>query len=214
MELVSGVSWRKRMSGGRRIGPAQLAGWMKQLCSAMEAAHARGIVHRDLKPENIMIADDDAAGRAIVLDFGLAKLRSERFDGGLTLSGAVMGTRGYMSPEQRAGRGIDAPTDVFALAVICAESLTGCRPPRAGASVEWLHSALQQAAPGWSPGSATIARSLEHGLAQQPSRRPTAGEFWRELSGALAEAAIDHASTPSQDEVETLSMPDRTKQVL
>ena len=208
MELVLGTSWRERLRSRRRIAPAQVSYWMKQLCSAIEAAHAKGIIHRDLKPENIMIADEDPMGRVIVLDFGLAKLRSESSDRDLTLSGAVMGTRGYMSPEQRAGRKIDTRTDVFALAVICAETLIGWRPPRAGASSQWVYEGLKRVGSGWT----ALGRSLERGLAEKPSRRPTVGEFWQELSSALAEAALQPASPVASDDVETISMPRGAKQ--
>lgn len=208
MELVLGTSWRERLRGSRKIVLAQISYWMKQLCSAMEAAHARGIIHRDLKPENIMIADEDPMGRVIVLDFGLAILRSEYSDHDLTLSGAVMGTRGYMSPEQRAGRKVDARTDVFALAVICAETLTGCQPPRAGASTQWLDASLKRVGPCWT----ALARSIKCGLAEHPSRRPTVGEFWQKLSSALAEAAVLPATPVSSDDVETLSMPGGAEQ--
>ena len=203
MELVAGASWRERLRDGRKIVLSQVSYWMKQLCSAVDAAHAKGIVHRDLKPENIMIGDGDPMGRVIILDFGLAKLRSGYTDRDLTLSGAVMGTRGYMSPEQRAGRKVDARSDVFALAVICAETFTGCRPPRAGASMQWLHASLKRS--GTCPDS--LARSLGRGLAEHPSRRPTAGEFWEMLSGALAEGAAQPGAAVAADDVETLSMP-------
>ena len=203
MELVAGASWRERLRDGRKIVLSQLSYWMKQLCAAVDAAHAKGIVHRDLKPENIMIGDGDPMGRVIILDFGLAKLRSAYADRDLTLSGAVMGTRGYMSPEQRAGRKVDARSDVFALAVICAETLTGCRPPRAGASAQWLRASLQRS--GTCPES--VVRSLVCGLAEHPSRRPTVGEFWQMLSGALAEGAVQPGAAASPDDVETLSMP-------
>jgi hypothetical protein len=202
MEMVTGTSWRERLRDGRRIGPTQVSYWMKQLCSAMEASHAKGIIHRDLKPENVMIANDDPMGRVVVLDFGLAKLRSGHLERGLTLSGLVMGTRGYMSPEQRAGRKVDARTDVFAIAVICAETLTGCRPPRAGASSQWLDVSLKRAGLGWNG----LARSIECGLAEHPSHRPTVGEFWQNLSSALLEAAVQPGASMSPDDVETVSM--------
>jgi hypothetical protein len=204
MELVAGKSWRQRLRGGRRIPINHVAYWMKQLCSAVEAAHAKGIIHRDLKPENIMIGDEDPLGRVIVLDFGLAKLRCEvsYSDLDLTVPGAVMGTYGYMSPEQRAGKKIDTRTDVFALAVICAETLTGRRPPPAGASSQWLNEAFKRAGLGWT----ALGRTIERGLAEHPSLRPTIGELWRELSSALAEAALQPATAVSPDDVETLSL--------
>jgi hypothetical protein len=203
MEMIPGASWRERLRADRIIGLARVSYWMKQLCSAIEAAHAKDIIHRDLKPENIMIADEDPMGRVVVLDFGLAKLRSAYSDRNVTFSGAVMGTRGYMSPEQRAGRKVDARTDVFALAVICAETLTGRRPPRAGASSQWLGEGLERAGLGRS----ALARSLELGLADHRLRHPTVSEFWQSLSSALADAAGQPATTVARDHVETLLMP-------
>lgn len=204
MELVAGKSWRERLRAGRNLSLPQVSHWMKQLCSAVEAAHAKGIIHRDLKPENLMISDEDPLGRVIVLDFGLAKLRSavSGTEYGLTATGAVMGTRGYMAPEQRAGRNIDTRADVFALAVICAETLTGCRPPTTGASPRWLRDALASA--GYD--SKTLRQNLERGLAPQSSARPTVAAFWQELSAALAESDRQPAAALSQDNVNTLTI--------
>jgi len=202
MELVPGVSWRERLRDRGGIPPAQLAHWMKQLCSAMEAAHAKGIIHRDLKPENIMITSADPMGRVIVLDFGLAKLREGNSSRDLTVTGPVMGTLGYMSPEQRAGRRVDAATDVFALAVICAETLTGRRPPRGGPSMRWLEEGLARAGPRWT----ALGGALERGLAEHPSRRPTVGELWRSLASALAEQDVQPSTAGSTDDVKTVTM--------
>lgn len=204
MELVVGKSWRERLRAGRSVSLVQVSHWMKQLCTAVEAAHAKDIIHRDLKPENLMISEEDPLGRVIVLDFGLAKLRSvmsdPEFD--LTVAGAVMGTRGYMAPEQRAGRNVDTRADVFALAVICAETLTGRRPPPNGASTQWLKESLASA--GYR--SESLGHSIQRGLAEQASARPTAGEFWQELSAALAKAALPPATALSQENVETLTI--------
>ncbi|SPE40043.1 hypothetical protein SBA3_360017 [Candidatus Sulfopaludibacter sp. SbA3] len=119
-----------------------------------------------------------------------------------------MGTRGYMSPEQRAGRKVDARADVFALAVICAETLTGRRPPQAGASSQWLHAGLRRVGIRWG----ALARSIECGLAAHASRRPDVSEFWQNLSSALAEEAVQPATLMAADDVETLSMPGGSEQ--
>lgn len=202
MEVVAGANWRERLRKRGRIAPAEVAHWMGQLCSAMEAAHARGIVHRDLKPENLMIAADEGMDRVVVLDFGLAKLRAAYEENELTVSGAVMGTRGYMSPEQRAGRKVDAATDVFALAVICAETLTGRRPPRSGASREWMEVGLRA----MGAGGSGLAVAIGGGLMLNPARRPSAGEFWQELAPVLAQAGAAPGFGISGDDVETLSI--------
>lgn len=202
MELIQGASWRERLGAGRRVELRLVSIWMEQLCAAVEAAHAKGIIHRDLKPANIMIAEEGPQGRVIVLDFGLAKFRSESANRDLTFSGAVMGTRGYMSPEQRVGKNIDARTDVFALTVICAETLTGCRPPRAGASVQWLSHSLDSVGLGRS----SLEGILERGLDKKSANRPSVSEFWQELSIALANSESRPAPLSSSEDAETMSM--------
>jgi serine/threonine protein kinase len=91
------------------------------LAEALTAAHRRGIVHRDLKPANVMIGED---GRVRLLDFGIAKFADTR----LTATGQILGTPGYMAPEQWRGEPLDARSDVWALGVLLYEMLTGERP--------------------------------------------------------------------------------------
>jgi len=202
MQLVDGASWRQQLRDGY-IPLQRLSSWMNQLCSAVEAAHTKGIIHRDLKPENIMIAATDSVDRVIVLDFGLAKIWSARSDAdNLTLPGMVMGTRGYMSPEQRTGRKVGSPGDVFAVAVICAETVSGRRPPRNGASRQWLRSALKHSGLGGS----LLERCLERCLLEQPSRRPLIAELRGEIAIALAEAQSRPAARARSDDVETISL--------
>jgi len=94
----------------------------RQLARALERAHEAGIVHRDLKPANVMITD---RGEVKLLDFGIAKLASGRT---LTQTGAIMGSSGYLSPEQIDGRGVDHRTDLWSLGVILYQMLSGERP--------------------------------------------------------------------------------------
>ncbi len=123
MEYVTGATWRANL---RRSGPFQplvSADLLDQLLAGVEAAHHASIIHRDLKPDNILIA----AGVVKILDFGLAKVRETEFTDpqSLTVAGAVMGTFGYMSPEQLMGEEVDERTDIYALGVIAFETLTG-----------------------------------------------------------------------------------------
>ena len=133
MELVEGKTLRELLAAGQLATRKSLE-IAVQVADALAKAHAAGILHRDLKPDNVMISKD---GYVKILDFGLAKLAEP--DGGqsserstmarpLTGSGVVLGTAGYMSPEQAAGRETDFRSDQFALGAILFEMATGARP--------------------------------------------------------------------------------------
>ncbi len=115
-----------------RTGPmpvAQAIPILIQLCHGLQHAHDQGVLHRDLKPENVMLVPEPNRERAVVMDFGLAK---ERISGGeltkLTQTGIVLGTPEFMSPEQIRGKSIDQRSDIYALAVLAFELLTGELP--------------------------------------------------------------------------------------
>ncbi len=126
-ELVRGATLRSALASGP-LPRERLLETLIQIAEALAAAHAQGIVHRDLKPENVLRAPD---GRIKVVDFGIARHLTPPFpDGraGLTLTGAQLGTPGYMAPEQLRGRAIDARADVFAFGVMAYELATGTHP--------------------------------------------------------------------------------------
>jgi serine/threonine protein kinase len=124
MELAEGGSLAQKLAG-KPLAPAEAAELVNALALAVEHAHQRNVIHRDLKPANVLLAGD---GRALITDFGLAKLLDG--DTVLSLSGAVLGTASYMAPEQAEGRTreVGPATDVYALGAILYELLTG-RPP-------------------------------------------------------------------------------------
>jgi serine/threonine-protein kinase len=131
MELVVGTTLRDRLAAGPLEAP-EATHVARQIALGLSRAHQRGIVHRDLKPDNVMLTRD---GGVKILDFGLAKLRepvsSDRelsSQDTQTQEGRVLGTPGYMSPEQATGRAVDARTDVYALGVVIHEMLTGDLP--------------------------------------------------------------------------------------
>jgi serine/threonine-protein kinase len=130
-EFIEGRTLRDRLETS---GPAQLADvktWFTQIASALDHAHQRGVIHRDVKPANIIIKPDSVA--TYLVDFGIAL--SEKEGKRITGSGYVVGTPGYMAPEQAVGDDVDHRADIYSLGVTLYEALAGKRPP-VGAYVE------------------------------------------------------------------------------
>jgi serine/threonine protein kinase len=129
MELLDGEDLGKRLARLGRIAPHELLIIVVQVCRALTKAHSQGIVHRDLKPDNIFLVRDDDREITKVLDFGIAKATGSGAPGMSTRTGAMLGTPYYMSPEQAQGtKAVDARSDLWSLAVIVFEALTGQRP--------------------------------------------------------------------------------------
>jgi serine/threonine-protein kinase len=122
MEYVEGGSVEDVLRRGGALGSAQALAWLEQAASALDRAHAHGIVHRDVKPANLLI---DKRGAVQVADFGIASAAGLE---SLTLTGTVLGTAGYLAPEQADGRPVGPAADQYALAVVGYELLTGKRP--------------------------------------------------------------------------------------
>lgn len=174
-ELLEGETLRQRLDKGQF--PIRQALEMGALIAeALSAAHEKGIVHRDLKPENLFLTQD---GRLKVLDFGLAKL-SPRQDSNSrmltelqTAEGFILGTIGYMSPEQVRGLAVDHRSDLFSLGAILFEMITGRRAFSSGTAVETM-SAILNAEPEFSLGSGlpeVVERILRHCLEKDPRQR-------------------------------------------
>ena len=148
MELLDGHSLRNAIGSG--LMPRWKAiDYATQIAKGLEAAHARGIVHRDLKPENVFVS---TAGHIKILDFGLAANRApgraETADSeaatveGATAAGAVMGTAGYMSPEQVRGQAVDHRSDIFSFGCVVYEMLSGKRAFQGTSPIDTLHAIL------------------------------------------------------------------------
>ena len=158
MELLEGESLRTRLSEGP-LPPRKAVELAIQLARGLSAAHEKGVVHRDLKPENLWLTHD---GRLKILDFGLAKqvfrpegpMNSQLATEGLTPAGAgstergmVLGTVGYMSPEQVRGEVVDARTDIFSFGAVLYEMLTGVRAFERSSATETLAAILRDDPP-------------------------------------------------------------------
>ncbi|HET9037631.1 MAG TPA: serine/threonine-protein kinase, partial [Myxococcaceae bacterium] len=180
-ELLEGESLRQRMSRGRvPLGTA--LDWTIQLAHGLAAAHRRGIVHRDVKPENVFIV---SGGQLKLLDFGIAKLAEEARasphglmdvtvapGGGATRTGSVLGSPGYMSPEQVRGESVDARTDLFSLGEVLYELLSGERAFPGASVVESGYAILNQDPPPLPPSVPPgVAQVVFRCLEKDPERR-------------------------------------------
>jgi tRNA A-37 threonylcarbamoyl transferase component Bud32 len=189
MERLYGSTWRASLRERGTIEPRTLRVWLDQLCDALVAAHAKGIVHRDLKPENIIIQENGDGTQLKVLDFGIAKQTNVQGDtDGTSVSGLVIGTPGYMAPEQLAARPVDHRADIFAVGVMAWEALCGSRPFQ-GATAAELAIAMQR--PPLAPAAAfshPLREVLNRALAADPQRRPASALELKQLLKAAISA--------------------------
>src|SRR2546428_6886190 len=158
-ELLEGETLRRRLHAGP-LSPRRAIEYAIQIARGLAVAHGKGIVHRDIKPENIFITKD---GRVKILDFGLAKVEVATSQE-KTAPGGVMGTAGYMSPEQVRGEDVDQRSDIFSLGSVLHETLTGTAPFKRDSGVETMSAILTADPPEiqTSPGlQRVVSRCLE-----------------------------------------------------
>jgi eukaryotic-like serine/threonine-protein kinase len=180
MELLDGESLRDKLAAP--LPPKKAVEYAVQVAHGLAAAHEKGIVHRDLKPENLFVTKD---GRIKILDFGVAKfvqpaipsisLTEAPTAAPATDAGVVLGTVGYMSPEQVLGRPLDARSDLFSLGVVLYEMLSGKRPFQRQTAPETMAAILREDPPELSNTNKTVSPGLErivrHCLEKEPSGR-------------------------------------------
>ncbi|MEO8434057.1 MAG: protein kinase [Pyrinomonadaceae bacterium] len=195
MELAHGETLRTIVERGS-VSPRLAADWFDQMLEGLKAAHAAGIIHRDLKPENILIVPGKGQQeQVLILDFGLAKILQAAPDSQsptvyFTAPGTVMGTCGYMSPEQLTGGVVDDRSDLFSIGVMAVEAITGARPfpgkTHNEVLTQILHNSFQL------PGNSKVARRLDRVLQKclakdSVERYQGAEKLQRELIPALRE---------------------------
>jgi serine/threonine protein kinase len=188
MEYLTGGSLEDRLRREGAQPPARALAWLEQAATALDAAHRHGIVHRDVKPANLLLNE---RGEVRVADFGIASAAGLE---SLTLTGTVLGTAGYLSPEQAAGERAGPASDLYALAVVAYELLSGRRPfesdsptAEAAAHVNAPVPSISEERPGL-PGE--LDRVFHRALAKGPRARfGSAREFVAELRGALSQTA-------------------------
>src|SRR6202011_1976930 len=179
-ELLEGETLRQALAGGR-LSARKAIDYAVQIAHGLAAAHEKGIVHRDLKPDNLFVTKD---GRVKILDFGLAKLihaeEGSQFTDLSTATagtepGVVLGTLGYMSPEQVKGKSADARSDIFSFGAILYEMLSGQRAFHRDSAAETMSAILREEPPdlsvtnqGISPG---LERIVRHCIEKNPEQR-------------------------------------------
>jgi len=198
MERVHGMTLRAELQRATVLPAREAAEWFDQLLSGLAAAHALGIVHRDLKPENVIGQNERERLHVKILDFGLAKIASVETaaSGTMTAAGVVMGTVGYMSPEQILGHEVDHRTDIFAVGVMLAEVLTGRRPFQGEVAPDVTRAALHGSyhLPFTSPDARAIDDVLQRCIAKNAGERyASAGDLRAELIPRLR---VDPANSP------------------
>ena len=208
-ELLEGETLRKRLSRGP-VPARKAAAYGAEIASGLAAAHDRGITHRDLKPENIFLTTDD---RLKILDFGLAKLRetdAERDstrDDAMTHAGVVLGTAGYMAPEQARAQPADHRSDIFALGAVLYELVTGRRAFQGTSHVETLGAVLTLEPPDTASVQQdcppALDRIIRRCLEKSPANRFQSAHDLRfaleTLSGAISTASTGSAVARGAD---------------
>lgn len=193
MELLEGETVASLVAARGRLAPSKAVQMILPVLDALGAAHARGIVHRDLKPENIFLARETRRTQPKIVDFGIAKLDQGVAARALTLQGTVLGSPGYMAPEQaRGSSAIDHRADIWAACVVVYECVTA-QSAFEGENYNALMRAIieDQVVPitQLAAGDAALWAILERGLKKDPAER---WQSARELGAAFAEWLLSH----------------------
>jgi eukaryotic-like serine/threonine-protein kinase len=193
MEYVDGEPLSRVLRRGP-LRPEEVCRVVRDVAAALDHAHAEGVVHRDVKPGNVLIRHD---GVSKLVDLGIA-IASDASR--ITRSGTVLGTAAYMAPEQLEGRDAGPEADIYSLAAIAYEALSGKKPREGRTPMEIAHRVATEGPPdlrdAWPRAPKSAARVLQRGMARNPQARPaSAGELARELADALEERPEERTRT-------------------
>jgi eukaryotic-like serine/threonine-protein kinase len=188
MEYLSGGSLEEKLRSEGAQPPRQALEWLEQAANALDTAHREGVVHRDVKPANLLL---DRHGRVHVADFGIASAAGL---GSLTQTGTVLGTASYLSPEQAQGERTSAASDLYSLAVVAFELLTGRRPFEASSAAAEAAAHVTSEVPSVCDVNPSIPHELDpvfaKALAKDPAERyGSCAELVAALRASLEEAA-------------------------
>ena len=188
MEHLAGGSLEDKLRRDGAQPPARALAWLEQAAAALDAAHRHGVVHRDVKPANLLLNE---RGEVSVADFGIASAAGMD---SMTLTGTVLGTAGYLSPEQAMGERATPASDLYALGVVAYELLSGERPFENESPTAEATAHVHAPVPSITARCENLPREVDHvfqrALAKDPKRRyGTAREFVADLHGALARSA-------------------------
>jgi serine/threonine protein kinase len=191
MEYVEGKTLRDELRGGRALPAAEALSVLEGVAAGLDAIHAHGIVHRDVKPGNILLA---ANGDVKLADLGIASAPDRTR---ITAQGVILGTFGYMAPEQLDGKPATPATDVYALAAVAFEALSGRKARQETNPVALAHAIVTRPAPdlrdAWPDAPAEAADLLNRAMTADPAARPSSAT---ELTGRLREALERPTTVP------------------
>ncbi len=194
MRLVEGDNVHKVLQQWGALDPARAVSIVGQVAAALDAAHASGLVHRDVKPENVLLTGNDFA---YLVDFGIAHLGG---DSGLTSAGAAIGSCAYMAPERFTGGPVGPAADIYSLACLLYECLTGTTPFPTGEISQLMGAHIMSPPPRPSvtrPGLGAFDAVVARGMAKHPAERfSSAGELARAATAAATAAQVPTVVTP------------------
>jgi Tfp pilus assembly protein PilF len=206
MEYVDGESLAARLRRVGRPDPSFVLRVLREMAAALDYTHARGVIHRDIKPGNVMI---DAAGRAKIMDFGIARIADSRTN---TPTGMVMGTIHYMAPEQIKGEALDGRCDQFALGAVAYEMLTGTTMFGAQTLATLAYKIVNEDPPLMRSVNSELPESMDavirKALAKQPWQRfLNCSEFVKALEAAFAGHPVALDAPVRDAPTQTMSIP-------